>query len=350
MGIEKRPFGQLPSGENVDLYVITNASGASVAISNYGGIVTQINVPDANGAIADVVLGCKDAADYVPNNGYLGALIGRVGNRIGAGKCVLNGVPLQLAANSNGQHLHGGMIGFDKKLWNAKISSENSLTLTYVSPDGEENYPGTLSVTVTYTFTDANELKIHYEAMSDADTLCNLTNHSYFNLAGEASGKTVLDHMMQINADHLTIVDKDFIPTGEQRPVDGTAFDLREPKRVGDGIALVGQDEQLTFAGGYDHNFMLSGEGMRKAVTLYCPETGRVMDVFTDKPAVQFYAGNMLDGTMPGKCGRKYQPREGLCLETQYPPDAINHESFPGGVLRAGGKYDFTTVYQFSVK
>lgn len=352
MSITQKSFGQLPCGCEATLYTLTNASGASVSITNYGGIVNQILVPDRDGRLTDVILGCPDAPHYVPNNGYLGALIGRVGNRINRGQCTLNGQALQLAANANGHHLHGGDKGFDQKLWQAdpvEGQGQDQLVLSIVSPDGEENYPGTLKVQVTYTFDDACALSIRYQAVSDKDTLVNLTNHTYFNLGGEGSGK-IVDQMISINADRLTVVDGDCIPTGELRPVDGTPFDLRTSKKIEEGLRLVGQDEQMTNGGGYDHNFCLNGQGMRQAATVFAPSTGIFMEVKTDMPGIQFYAGNMLDGTMLGKCGQKYTARDGLCLETQYYPDSINHPNFPDSVLRAGEAYDFTTVYTFSAK
>ena len=349
MSIVKKPFGKLPCGAEADLYILTNNSGASVEITNFGGIIKAINVPDKDGNIADVVLGYNDVNGYIPTVGYIGALIGRVGNRICNGKFTLNGVDYQLAQNEKGiTHLHGGNIGFDKKLWDVTPIEgicQDMLVMKLTSEDGEENYPGKLTVMVTYTFTDDNELMLRYEAVSDKDTLCNLTNHCYFNLAGEASGKTILDHTMEINADTFTVVDANCIPTGEMRDVTGTPFDLRNAKRIGD--AYPSDDEQIGYGAGYDHNFNLNDEGLRFAASLTCPETGRVMNVFTDMPAVQFYAGNMLEGVNPGKCGQKYVKNQGLCLETQYAPDSINHENFPDSVLYEGEKYDFTTIFSF---
>jgi len=352
MSITNKAFGKLPCGAEVREYTMTNASGASVSILNYGGIVTRIMVPDSSGALGDVALGYDTIDGYIENPGYLGALIGRVGNRINRGKCVVAGQELTLAANANGHHLHGGNIGFDKKIWDAAIekgAQEERLILSYVSPDGEENYPGTLTVKVTYTWTDENELKIHYEASTDRETLCNLTNHSYFNLDGEGAG-TIEDHIMRIDADRFTVVDADCIPTGELRSVAGTPLDLRSGARLGDGMALTQQDEQLRCGGGYDHNFALNGAGMRLAAQVKSPKTGRVMDVFTDKPGIQLYVGNMLATALPGKCGRTYAIHEGLCLETQFFPDSVNHPSFPSSVLKPGEKYDFTTIYAFKTE
>lgn len=346
--ITKRSFGTLPTGEETTLYTLKNASGEYVEICDYGGILVSLYVRDKDGALGDVLLGCKSAADYSPNNGYIGALIGRVGNRINKGECVLNGAALKLACNSSGNHLHGGDHGFNEKIWKAEPINGDSLRLSIVSPDGEEGYPGELKLDVTYTFTDKCELSIHYEAVSDKDTLVNLTNHAYFNLNGEGGAK-VTNQWISINADAFTPCDAGLIPTGEIRPVDGTHFDFREARRIGDEIDNFA-DDQLRYGGGYDHNFCIPGKGFRKAAEVYSPDTGRVMTVYTDQPAVQFYAGNMLDGTMPGKCGRKYTPRDALCLETQNYPDAVNHPNFPNPVLKAGEKYDTRTVYAFTAR
>lgn len=352
MSITKASFGRLPCGAQADLYILKNKSGASVEITNYGGIIKSIFVPDRDGKLADVTLGYNDVTGYIPCAGYLGALIGRVGNRIKAGKFTLNGKEYQLAKNEGGKnHLHGGDKGFDAKLWNAiplEGICEDSLILKLTSVDGDENYPGNLTIMVTYTFTDESDLIIRYEAVSDRDTLVNLTNHSYFNLSGEASGNTILDHSLEINADTFTVVDDGCIPTGEMRDVENTPFDFREAKRIGDEIDA--DDEQLRFGKGYDHNFNLNDDGIRFAARLRDPESGRTMDVLTDMPAVQFYAGNMLEGVHPGKSGRVYKKREGLCLETQFAPDSINRPEFPDSVLRAGEKYDFATIFIFGTE
>ena len=355
MSIIKKSFGRLADGRETDLYIMTNASGASVEITNYGGILRAINVPDQNGVLGPVVLGYNDVNGYVPTCGYLGALIGRVGNRIAGGECELNGEKLTLAKNENGvTHLHGGNVGFNLKLWDVTPIEgicQDQLILKYTSPDGEEGYPGTLKVMVTYTFTDENELMLRYEAVSDQDTLCNLTNHTYFNLCGEASGKKILDHIFEMNCDTFTVVDERCIPTGEQRDVTGTPFDFRAPTRAGDRLAMTQEDEQLRFGTGIDHNFNINDfeAGLRFAVEVSDPDSGRVMDVFTDMPAVQFYAANNLHGVNPGSSGRVYAPHEGFCLETQFAPDSINHPEFIDSVLRAGEKYDFTTIFAFDV-
>ncbi len=355
MSITKTSFGKLPDGREADKYILKNASGASVEITNYGGILCAIRVPDKNGALGDVLLGFDQVSGYVPRTGYMGALIGRVGNRIAKGECTVSGQQLHLAKNEGGKnHLHGGDVGFDAKIWDATPLEgicEDSLILRYTSPDGEEGYPGTLQVMVTYTFTDENELIIHYEAVSDKDTLCSLTNHSYFNLEGEGSG-TVLDHTFEINADTYTVGDAELIPTGENADVTGTPFDFRKPTRLGEVIDQKDSNEQLRNAGGVDHNFNINDPeiGLRFAASVSAPKSGRVMDVFTDMPAVQFYAGCNLKGKHPGKSGKIYDKFEGFCLETQYAPDSINHPNFPDSVLYAGEKYDFTTVFAFSTE
>ena len=328
MSIKKEAFGTLACGAQVERYTMTNALGANVSILNYGGIIQAIRVPDAQGHLADVALGYADMKGYAENPGYLGALIGRVGNRIDGGRFALN------------NH------GFNQKIWNV-IPVEgvmaDHLILSCQSADGEEGYPGALRVMVTYTFDDACTLTLHYEAATTADTPVNLTNHCYFNLAGEGSG-TVLDHEIQILADRFTVVNERLIPTGENRPVGGTPFDLRVPRRVGEAIDA--DDEQIRLGGGYDHNFVLNGEGMRTAAVVRA--AGRELTVETNMPCVQFYAGNMLDTPECGKCGHRYQKREGLCLETQYAPDSVNHPEFPSTILHPGEKYDFTTAFKFS--
>ena len=349
MNLTTKPFGTLPCGKEVTVFTLTNAIGASVSILNYGGIITAINVPDRDGKLVDVCLGAADISSYIGGEGYLGALIGRSGNRFGKGLARLNGKILQLAKNSNGHHLHGGDVGFDQKIWAATpIESENKLELRITSPDGEENYPGTLDVLVTYGWTDDCALSIRYQATSDKDTLCNLTNHTYFNLEGAGSGQ-VLDHEIQIQSDLLTIVDPDCIPTGELRDVTDTPFDLRNPARIGDGMALEQSDEQMRFGGGYDHNYALrEADGIREVVALYAPKTGIRMTVQTDLPGIQFYTGNFLNDSFLGKGGVTYSKRFGLCLETQFYPDSPNHDEFAPCVLRVGENYDTTTIYTFS--
>jgi len=352
MSITKTSFGQLADGRKADLYILENATGASVEITNFGGIIRAINVPDKNGEIGNVMLGYNDVSGYQPLCGYMGALIGRVGNRIAGGECEVGGEMLHLAKNEKGKnHLHGGNVGFDRKFWDATPVEgicEDSLILKCVSPDGEEGYPGTLKMMVTYTWTDENELIIRYEAVSDKDTLCNLTNHSYFNLEGEGNGN-VLDHTFELNADTFTVGDADLIPTGEQRDVTGTNFDFRNPVRLGDVIARKDEDEQLKAGNGVDHNFNINDPeaGLRFAAEIIAPKSGRVMNVFTDQYAMQLYVGCWLEGINPGSSGRVYGQYEGFCCETQLPPDSIHHDNFPEAVLYAGEKYDYTTVFSF---
>ncbi|MBE5808009.1 MAG: galactose mutarotase [Clostridiales bacterium] len=354
MSISVKPFGVTPDGREAKLYTMTNASGASVEITDFGGIIRAINVPDRDGKLASVVLGYPSVEGYSPVTGYIGALIGRVGNRIANGKCTVSGQELTLAKNEGGKtHLHGGDIGFDRKMWEVTPLEgicNDKLILKYTSPDGEEGYPGTLRVMVTYTFTDDNEFVIQYEAVSDKDTLCNLTNHSYFNLSGEGSG-SIEDHYIRLNCDTFTVVDADCIPTGEQRDVTGTPFDLRKFTRIGDGLKATDTDEQMSFGKGYDHNFNINDDefGLNVAAEVRDLKSGRSMTVFTDMPAVQFYCANMLNGVNPGSCGRPYTPREGFCLETQFAPDSINHPEFPDSVLYAGEKYDYTTIFSFDI-
>ena len=352
MSITKTSFGSLPDGRKADLYILENSTGASVEITNYGGILRAINVPDKNGEISNILLGYNDVSGYEPCCGYLGALIGRVGNRINKGECTVDGVELHLAKNEGGKnHLHGGNLGFNRKFWDATPVEgicEDSLILKLVSPDGEEGYPGTLKVMVTYTWTDENELILRYEAVSDKDTLCNLTNHAYFNLEGEGSG-TVLKHTFEINADTFTVGNEELIPTGEMRDVTGTPFDFRNPVVLEDVIAQTEENDQLKAGKGVDHNFNINDyeAGLRFAAEVVAPESGRVMNVFTDMPAMQLYVGCCLQSINPGSCGRKYDRFEGFCMETQFAPDSINHPNFPDSVLYAGEKYDFTTVFSF---
>lgn len=352
MSIQKKSFGCLPDGREADLYILTNKSGASVEITNYGGIISALNLPDKDGVISNVLLGYSDVSGYVPTCGYLGALIGRVGNRIAKGECTVSGQKLQLAKNDNGlNHLHGGNVGYNERFWDVTPMEgicKDMLILKLFSPDGEEGYPGNLQIMVTYTFTDLNELIIEYEALSDKDTLCNLTNHAYFNLEGEGSG-SVEDHRFYIHADSFTVSDKELIPTGEMRPVEGTNFDFRMPVRLGDVLEKTQEDEQLRNGGGVDHNFNLvpDEDGLALAATVTAPVSGRIMNVYTDMPAVQFYSGNMLESIHPGRCGRQYHKHEGFCLETQFAPDSINQPSFPDSVLYAGEKYDYITIFEF---
>lgn len=347
--VEKKPFGKTASGEALSLYTLTNAHGVTVSITNYGGIVTALSVPDRTGKLADVVLGFNTPDGYLKGSPYFGALIGRYGNRIAKGHFSLNGKTYTLAVNNAPNHLHGGLKGFDKVAWTAEPvnGKEPGLKLTYVSKDGEEGYPGTLTTTVLYTLTDANELRIEYSATTDKDTVVNLTSHSYFNLAGEGEGD-VLSHELSIDADRFTPTDAGSIPTGELKSVEGTPFDFRKPTTIGARIDAA--DEQIKLGNGYDHNFVLNGQAgtLRKAARVHEPKTGRVMEVLTTEPGIQFYTGNFLDGTLTGKAGKVYKRRNAFCLETQHYPDAPNQPSFPTTLLKPGQTYHTVTVYKFS--
>ena len=350
--INKDFFGKKPDGSEVYAYTLTNKSGASARILTMGGIIANLYMPDRDGKLADVIFGFESVYDYLNGGGYQGALIGRYGNRIGSGRFTLNGVTYQLAQNDNGKnHLHGGNVGFNQKLWDAvpfETSDSCGLILTLISPDGEENYPGKLDVKVTYTLTDKNELKIHYEAESDADTIVNLTNHSYFNLGGYSSGN-ILDHTLWVDADSITEINGDLIATGKAYNVGGTPFDFRTPEKI--GARIEADDPQVKFGGGYDHNFNLNkGSTFAKAAELYDEKSGRVMSVYTDQPGVQIYTSNMMNGDVKFKGGLAQIPRSAVCLETQHAPDSPNHPEFPTTTLRAGEKYDTTTVYAFGVK
>ncbi len=343
----KQPFGKTPAGEEVELYTLTNSKGMEVAITTYGGIVVSLKTPDRGGRLADVVLGFESLDGYLKGHPYFGAIIGRYGNRIAKGRFTLDGVPYQLAQNNGENHLHGGIKGFDKVVWKAREAGPQSLELSHVSKDGEEGYPGNLSVTVTYTLTEANELRIEYRATTDKPTVLNLTNHSYFNLAGQGEGD-ILGHQVMILGDRFTPVDAGLIPTGALRSVEGTPFDFRLPRAIGERINAA--DEQLKLGKGYDHNFVLSGAPgtLRQAARVLEPKSGRVMEVLTTEPALQLYTGNFLDGTFTGKGGKVYQHRYGFCMETQHYPDSPNQAAFPSVVLRPGGRYQTTTVYRFS--
>jgi aldose 1-epimerase len=349
-GITKQVYGKTADGRNVDIYTLTNDKGIEARIINYGGIVVSLKVPDNKGQMGDVVLGFDDLESYLTKNPYFGALIGRYGNRIAKGRFTLDGRAYKLATNNGENHLHGGLKGFDKQLWKAKPFTTKqgpALELSYVSKDGEEGYPGKLSVTVVYTLTNDNSLRIDYTATTDKDTVVNLTNHSYFNLAGSGD---ILSHQLIINADKFTPVDSGLIPTGELCNVKGTPFDFTAPHSIGERIEA--QAEQIVFGKGYDHNFVLNNwdKTLRQQVRVYEPTTGRVMEVFTTEPGVQFYSGNFLDGTLTGKGGKIYQRRYGFCLETQHFPDSPNHPNFPTTTLKKGETYRTTTLYRFSAK
>jgi aldose 1-epimerase len=342
-----RQFGKTPAGETVDLYTLKNAKGMEADISTYGGVIVALKVPDRSGKMGDVVLGFDDFKGYLLPPPYFGALIGRYGNRIGHAKFTLDGKEYTLAKNDGDNTLHGGLKGFDKRIWKATPVGGASLELRYVSKDMEEGFPGNLSATVVYTLTDDNALKIDYTATTDKDTVLNLTNHSYFNLAGEGQGD-VLAHKLMIDADRYTPVDKGLIPTGVLAKVEGTPLDFRQPHAIGERIDS--KDEQLISAKGYDQNFVLNHPGDIGAVAARVtePTSGRILEVFTTEPGLQFYTGNFLDGTIHGKGGKVYAKHAALCMETQHFPDSPNKPNFPTVVLKPGATYHTTTLYRFS--
>jgi aldose 1-epimerase len=349
---KKSNFGKLPNGSSANLYTLTNNNGMEVKITNYGGIITSILVPDKAGKISDVVLGYDDLSGYLDKSPYFGCIVGRYGNRIANGKFSLDGEEYSLATNNGPNALHGGLKGFDKIVWQVKELPRDGnlgLELKYVSKDMEEGYPGNLDVTVTYILTEDNALRIDYLAITDKKTVLNLTNHSYFNLK-DAGASPILDHFIKLNADKFTPVDETLIPTGELRSVENTPFDFRQPHTIGERINA--ENEQIKFGGGYDHNFVLHGEmgQLRVIAEIFEPTSGRVMEVFTTEPGVQFYTGNFLDGSITGKNGNVYQHRHGFCLETQHYPDSPNKPEFPSTILEPGQKYQSTTIYKFSVK
>jgi aldose 1-epimerase len=346
--IEQKPFGKTADGAAVDLFVLKNTRGMMAKIITYGGIVTALHVPDREGKLGDVVLGFDGLKGYLEGHPYFGAIVGRVANRIAKGHFTLDGKEYKLATNNGPNALHGGLKGFDKVVWKAKTPSATdgvALELTYRSPDGEEGYPGNLTTTVTYTLTNQNELKIDYTATTDKATPVNLSNHSYFNLAGAESGD-IFGHVLMLAADRYTPVDATLIPTGEIKPVKGTPLDFTTPTPIGARIALLKSDPV-----GYDHNFVLrGGKAPALAARVQEPKTGRIMEMFTSEPGVQFYTGNFLDGKQKGKGGVVYKQHYGFCLEAQHFPDSVNHPDFPSVILRPGKTYTQTTVYKFSAK
>jgi len=349
--IRKVEFGTSEDGKKVDLYILTNKSGMEVSITNFGGTVVAIKVPDRKGKVTDITLGYDSLDGYLSDKSYFGATIGRYGNRIAHGEFTLKGVKYTLARNNGENHLHGGIKGFNKALWTAEKTSSSgptSLRLRHVSKDGEEGYPGNLTVQVTFTLTERNELKIDYSAITDKETVVNLTNHTYFNL-GETD--TILEHELMLKASHYTPVDAGLIPTGELRDVKGSPFDFLKPTAIGARIDQ--DDEQLKLGKGYDHNWVVDGGSEKKlklAATAYEPKTGRAFEVWTTEPGIQFYSGNFLDGTVHGKGGKAYPRRSGFCLETQHFPDSPNHPNFPSTVLMPGAKYYSETIYKFFTK
>ena len=349
-GLTKTAFGKTSDGQAIDLYTLTNSHGMQAAITNYGGIVVSLLTPDRAGRLDDVVLGFDRLDGYLEPEPYFGAIIGRYGNRIGRAMFKLGDNEYRLAKNDGENTLHGGTQGFDKRVWSA-LPLKNpapALELKYTSKAGEEGYPGNLSVTVIYVLTETNELWIEYSATTDRTTVLNLTNHSYFNLAGPGGGD-ILKHRITINADRFTPVDAGLIPTGELRKVEGTPFDLRKPTEI--GAHIDDDNEQLKLGKGYDHNFVLNRQGggpLTLAARVAEPGSGRVMEVLTSEPGVQFYTGNFLDGTLKGKGGKTYGRRSGFCLETQHFPDSPNKPAFPSTELKPGPRFSSTTVYRFT--
>jgi aldose 1-epimerase len=350
--VKKAAWGKTSDGEPVEIYTLKNSKGAEARIITYGGAVVSLKMPDKNGRFADIVLGYDTVADYEKNTYFIGSLIGRYGNRIAKGRFTLDGKEHTLAKNNGENHLHGGLKGFDKVVWTARGFTDAqgaNVELTYLSRDGEEGYPGNLSVKVVYTLTDGNELKIVYSATTDKNTIVNLTQHSYFNLAGAGQGD-ILNHQLAIYAERFTPTDAGSIPTGELRGVKGTPFDFLTPTAIG---ARIDQpDEQLKFGSGYDHNWVLNktDDSLALAATVFEPSSGRVMEVYTTERGLQFYAGNFLDGAIKGKNGQNYPRRSGFCLEAQNFPDAPHKSNFPSPVLKTGETYRQTTVYKFSTK
>lgn len=343
--VSSRSFGQTTAGEPITLYTMTNGKGVSVSIMDYGATVVNLIVPDRDGRPGDIVLGFESAEPYFTQTAYFGATIGRYGNRIGKGSFQLDGKTYPLATNDGGNSLHGGKVGFDKRMWQATLLEDASPSIRFsrTSPDGEEGYPGTLKVAVTFTLTDENQLRLAYEATTDRPTVLNLTNHSYFNLAGAGHG-TILKHLLTIHAGSITPVDARLVPTGKFLPVEGTPWDFRQAKTIGTDLQAVGGVPV-----GYDHNYLLD-PGAAFAAQACDPESGRVLTVVTDQPGMQFYSGNFLDGTLVGKGGHVYPQHAAFCLETQHFPDSPNQPEFPSTVLRPGEVFRSTTVYTFTTR
>ena len=346
--VKEEIFGKMPDGREVRIFTLTNKNSLKARITEYGAILVSLETPDKNGKLADITHGYDTLAGWLTNTSYLGASVGRFGNRIKAGKFTLDGKDYTLATNDGSNHLHGGIKGFDKVLWSGKPTASNGVEFTYVSKDGEEGYPGTLTTKVTYTLTDDNELKWEAVATTDAPTILNLVHHTYWNLSGDPA-TSINDHILMLNAPGFLPTDAGLIPTGEIAPVAGTPMDFTKPTVIGERIDA--DFEPLKLAGGYDHCWVLEkGEGMRLAARLKDPKTGRVLELSTDQPAIQFYGGNFLDGTVTGKGGVKYAKRSALCLETENYPDAPNKPSFPSCVLRPGETYRHVMVHKFSAE
>jgi aldose 1-epimerase len=350
--VRQETFGKTADGKSVDLYTLTNSNGLEVRAMTYGGIIVSMRVPDRKGKLADIVLGHDDFDGYLVNPPYFGAIVGRYANRIANGTFTLDGVKYTLPKNDGQNTLHGGLIGFNKVIWEAKeFKNEKGVgvAFNYLSKDGEEGFPGNLKVKVSYTLTNENQLIIDYEATTDKATPLNLTQHTYFNLAGEGNGD-ILAHEVMLNADRFTPADKTLIPTGEIRPVKGTPLDFTTPTTI--GARINDNYEQLVIGHGYDHNFVIKRKdnSLTLAARAREPNSGRVLEVFTTEPAVQLYSGNFLDGTLVGKQGHAYKKREGFCLETQHFPDSPNHPDFPSTILRPGTTFRSQTVFKFSAE
>jgi aldose 1-epimerase len=351
LSVKKEAFGKTDDGVEIDQYILTNANGMTAKIMTYGAILVELDVPDRDGKIGDVVLGFDNLKDYLAKNPHFGSTVGRVANRIAKGKFTLDGKEYTLAVNNGPNSLHGGLKGFDKKIWKAapkEASNAAAVELSYVSKDGEEGYPGNLTATVVYTLTNGNALRIDYVATTDKATPVNLTNHSYFNLAGTKSGD-ILGHELMIAAEKYTPTDDTQIPTGEIKPVKDTPLDFTTPRRIGDRIDQM----KSSPGGGYDHNFVLNSGGKEEpgfAARASEPNTGRIMEMFTTEPGVQFYTGNYLDGKLTGRGGVAYKKHAGFCLEAQHFPDSVHQENFPSIILKPGETYHQTTIYKFSAK
>ena len=357
LGVAKTEFGKTPDGKQVDLYTLTNAHGMKAKIITYGGIITELDAPDREGKMGDVVLGFDNLPSYLAGSPYFGALIGRVANRVAKGRFTLDGKEYKLFVNNGPNALHGGEKGFDKVIWrpepieNVFDKDSVSLKLTYLSPSGEEGYPGNLTVHVTYTLTNENALRIDYTATTDKATPLNLTNHSYFNLGGPGSGD-ILGHEVMIAADKYTPVDGTMIPTGEIKAVKGTPLDFTKPTTIGARIDELKADDATANPGGYDHNYVLRGDNKERALvaSVHEPKSGRTMEVYTTEPGLQFYTGNFLDGKLKGKNGVVYKKHQAFCMEADHFPDSVNHPDFPSTILEPGRTYTQTTVYKFSAK
>lgn len=350
-GVQKQPFGT-QDGRPISLYTLTNSHGLEIRAMNYGGIILSMRVPDRKGQLADIVLGHDTLDGYIPNLPYLGAIIGRYANRIANGTFTLDGKTYTLPKNNGSNTLHGGVKRtFDKVVWDDEAlgNGQNGVVFTYLSKDGEEGFPGNLKIKVTYTLTDENELVVDYEATTDKATPINVTQHSYFDLAGEGTGN-ILNHELMLNADRFTPVNSNLIPTGELRPVKGTPLDFTTSTKI--GARIDDPYDQLVLAKGYDHNFVINrkGDGLVLAARVYDPTSGRVLEVSTTQPGIQFYTGNFLDGTVTGKQGHVYKKRYAFCLETQHFPDSVNHPEFPSTILRPGETFHSKTVFKFSTK